>query len=177
MIRLPLPPAASMMLVVGAAILSIFGSVSYLSGAVSAAADGASRSASSAGPNFIANLEPLPSGSISAVVPLASPPSSPAQPAAAAVTETAPAPAAEPASVVATTTPKAVATPVAPARDRMIVTSGVNVRDRPSSKSNVLGTFRAGTLVAVLDTNRGWIQVSDGTQTGWVYERFLRPSN
>lgn len=181
MARPLLPPAASMLLVVSAAIFSLIASVTYLGGAVAELAVTAPQDAASSGPNFIASIEPLPAGSISAIVPLSAPakgePVAAATPPVAAVTEATAAVVDIETAVAATAAVEQVAAPVDPQRPRMIATSGVNVRDRPSSKSIVIGTLRGGASVEVLGNNRGWIHVSDGSRTGWVYERYLRPAN
>lgn len=182
MARPLLPPAASMLLVVSAAIFSLMASVTYLGGAVAELAVTAPQDAASSGPNFIASIEPLPAGSISAIVPLSAPAkgepvAAAATPPVAAVTEAPAAAVDTETAVAATAAVEQVAAPVDPQRPRMVATSGVNVRDRPSSKSIVIGTLRGGASVEVLGNNRGWIHVSDGSRTGWVYERYLRPAN
>ncbi len=51
----------------------------------------------------------------------------------------------------------------------------VNLRDRPSSSSPVLGVVAKGTKLPVLDRKRGWVQVTDPAsgKQGWIYGGLL----
>ena len=51
----------------------------------------------------------------------------------------------------------------------------VNLRDRPSSSSPVLGVVAKGTKLPVLDRKRGWVQVTDPAsgKEGWIYGGLL----
>ena len=62
-------------------------------------------------------------------------------------------------------------------RRLVMATSAVNVRDRPSNSSRVIGTVRGGARLAVIGEHQGWLQVSGEGRSGWIYGRFLRPAN
>lgn len=51
----------------------------------------------------------------------------------------------------------------------------VNLRERPSSSSAVLGVVAKGAKLPVLDRKRGWVQVRDPAsgKTGWIYSGLL----
>jgi hypothetical protein len=174
--RTLLPPFAGWTIVLGGALLTIAGSLSYLGGNVYALIATSASGAAAGGPDFVAGVEALPSGSISAIVPLPAQ-DQPSSPVAAAST------AAVPAAV--DTVPPETPASAAPALEvaatggtRMVATISVNVRDRPSNDSRVIGTLRDGASVAVLGSQQGWMQIADGTgQSGWVYGRYLRPAN
>jgi uncharacterized protein YgiM (DUF1202 family) len=101
----------------------------------------------------IANLEPMPAGSITALAPM-------------------PTTKASPAIVQATTET------VKPAEslldDRWRVAAGLNVRRDASSRSAVIGTLAKGRTVRVIDSRRGWrlVEYESGLR-GWVYGRYL----
>jgi uncharacterized protein YgiM (DUF1202 family) len=103
-------------------------------------------------PRYIANLEPIPAGSITALSPM---------------------PKAKPLPAVMQAT-----TRVAPAEsltnDRWRVAAGVNVRRDASSRSAVIGSLPKGQTVRVIDSKRGWrlIEYKSGLR-GWVYGRYL----
>ena len=68
------------------------------------------------------------------------------------------------------------AEPALPAGDVRIVTAeALNVRDRPSSSSNVLGKLVAGDAVTVVGQERTWLQVvtPDG-KSGWISGKFVK---
>jgi hypothetical protein len=104
-------------------------------------------------PRNVANLQPIPAGSITALAPMPKPKALPA--AAQASVETAVAP------------PTALA-------DSFKVVEGVNVRRDASSRSAVIGTLRPGETVRVVESRRGWrlVEYKSGIR-GWVYGRYL----
>jgi hypothetical protein len=55
--------------------------------------------------------------------------------------------------------------------------AGATVRSGPSSSASQLGTLRSGMEVRVVGRQSGWVQIanSDGSQTGWVYEKLVEP--
>lgn len=64
----------------------------------------------------------------------------------------------------------------APSGDIRIVTAeALNIRDRPSSSSNVLGKLVAGDSVIVIGQERTWLEVTtaDG-KTGWISGKFVK---
>ena len=196
--RAPYFSALAFVATIGAALLSLGASLNYL-GRTAHEVAVAATGVDGRKPSFIDSLEPLPPGSINAIMPLpgqqrpappvteattaALPP--PAAEAARAVPAPTPAPAAE---LIAVATPQ-VATPQVEAAEPppasaastagrvMLVTSGVNVRDRPSNNSRVIGTVPGGARVAVTAEQQGWFRVEGDGRSGWVYRRFLRPAN
>jgi uncharacterized protein YgiM (DUF1202 family) len=58
---------------------------------------------------------------------------------------------------------------------RIVTAEALNIRDRPSSSSNVLGKLVAGDSVTVVGQERTWLEVqtADGT-TGWISGKFVR---
>lgn len=71
----------------------------------------------------------------------------------------------------------AVTATAAPLSDdvRIVTAEALNIRDRPSSSSNVLGKLVAGDAVTVIGQERTWLEVvtSDGT-SGWISGKFVR---
>ena len=64
----------------------------------------------------------------------------------------------------------------APSGDIRIVTAeALNIRDRPSSSSNVLGKLVAGDSVTVIGQERTWLEVvtADG-KSGWISGKFVK---
>jgi uncharacterized protein YgiM (DUF1202 family) len=172
-----LPPVAGWMLVIVAAGASLAGSFGYLGSTMHALVARAEQPAAArSAPDFVTNVEPLPTGSISAIEPLPASRTSSAMPAEPSL---APAPPSTSPEMVANAVPPEVpvAAPSVPDNaSRMVATIAVNVRDRPSNDSRVVGTLREGAVVAVVASRQGWLQVSDGSRTGWVYGRYLRPN-
>lgn len=60
----------------------------------------------------------------------------------------------------------------APAGAR-IGASAVNLRSGPSNDAPILGVLRPGTPVSTSDSDKGWVMVAAGGQTGWIYSSFL----
>ena len=179
-----LPPLASLMLVTGASLAAIYVSISYVGGAVASLVAESSESSAAEAPQFVADVEPLPSGSVSAIVPIPAAPAEPEPVTPAADVTPPPADTSAQPAVIASATPETVVnatteveTPADASGARMVATIAVNVRDRPSNNSNVIGTLPSGVSVAVLDDHQGWIRISDGGRTGWVYGRYLDPVN
>jgi uncharacterized protein YraI len=56
--------------------------------------------------------------------------------------------------------------------------TGANVRSGPSSSASQLATLPSGMELRVISREAGWVQIanSDGSETGWVYERLLEPA-
>ena len=104
-------------------------------------------------PRNVANLEPIPPGSITALAPMPKPKALP--------------PATQASAETAVTPPTALA-------DSYKVVDGVNVRRDASSRSAVIGTLRPGETVRVVDSRRGWrlVEYKSGIR-GWVYGRYL----
>jgi uncharacterized protein YgiM (DUF1202 family) len=106
------------------------------------------------GPRFVANIEPVPPGSLNMIPPLPR-----------VVVKAPPA-----------TAPAGVETAVASAAtgERWRVVSGVNVRRDASSRSAVVGTLPRGETVRVIDSRRGWrlVEYESGIR-GWVYGKYL----
>jgi uncharacterized protein YgiM (DUF1202 family) len=62
-----------------------------------------------------------------------------------------------------------------PAADQMVVTvSALNLRQGPSTATQVLGSLREGQTVQVAGRDGGWVQVAtaDGA-TGWAFSDYL----
>jgi uncharacterized protein YraI len=59
-----------------------------------------------------------------------------------------------------------------------VARTGANVRSAPSTSASQLTTLPSGMELRVISREAGWVQVanSDGSQTGWVYERLVEPS-
>ncbi len=55
---------------------------------------------------------------------------------------------------------------------------GATVRSAPSSSASALTNLDSGAEVRVVGRQSGWVQIasSDGSKTGWVYEKLLEPS-
>ena len=51
--------------------------------------------------------------------------------------------------------------------------SAVNLRSGPSNDAPILGVLRPGTAVSTSGSDKGWVMVSAGGQTGWIYSSFL----
>jgi uncharacterized protein YgiM (DUF1202 family) len=49
----------------------------------------------------------------------------------------------------------------------------LNIRSGPGVKYDVIGTFKKGQEVNVLETISGWAKVSYGDKTAWVYDEYL----
>lgn len=180
MLRTLLPPAAGWLVILGAALVSLAGSLNYLGGSVYALIGTAASAKAPGGPDFVASVEPLPSGSVSAVVPLPLQTHSvPANMVAGDPLAAAPAPDETAAQeLIASAAPVSALDTVSVTQSRMVATISVNVRDRPSNDSSVIGTLQGGGAVAVLGTHQGWMQIADGSGlSGWVYGRYLRPVN
>jgi uncharacterized protein YgiM (DUF1202 family) len=58
---------------------------------------------------------------------------------------------------------------------RIVTAEALNIRDRPSSSSNVLGKLMAGDSVTVIGQERTWLEVvtADG-KSGWISGKFVR---
>ena len=58
---------------------------------------------------------------------------------------------------------------------RIVTAEALNIRDRPSSSSTVLGRLVAGDAVTVVGQERSWLEVvtKDG-QSGWISGKFVR---
>jgi uncharacterized protein YgiM (DUF1202 family) len=57
---------------------------------------------------------------------------------------------------------------------RTVKGQGVNVRSGPSSSNGKLFALTAGTKVSVVDTQRGWLKITDPKgRTGWAYSTYL----
>jgi uncharacterized protein YgiM (DUF1202 family) len=58
---------------------------------------------------------------------------------------------------------------------RTVTAEALNIRDRPSSSSNVLGKLVAGDSVTVVGQERTWLEVVtvNGT-TGWISGKFVK---
>lgn len=67
--------------------------------------------------------------------------------------------------------------PAAPVADdvRIVTAEALNLRDRPSSSSSVLGKLVAGESVTVVGEERSWLEVvtADG-KSGWISGKFVR---
>lgn len=76
-------------------------------------------------------------------------------------------------SVAAVETP--VPTPVLDEDIRIVTAQALNVRDRPSSSSNVMGKLVAGEEVTVIGEERSWLEVvtPDG-RSGWISGKFVK---
>jgi hypothetical protein len=106
-------------------------------------------------PSYIARIETIPAGSISAIAPL---PQHPVELATVATTETV-----QPTQIVAS-----------PPADLWEVNTAVNVRSDPSKHGARLGALPEREHVRVLDEQRGWVLVvADDGLRGWVYSKFL----
>lgn len=168
-----LPSAAAFILVIGVSCLGIAGSIAYVGTGVWRLVEASAQSSASDGPDFVAGIEPVPAGSLSAIVPLpassaaTAPPAQPAAP----IQQVEPV---GPSEVVASADPGTIVAPPTDSGDRMVATISVNVRDRPSNDSRVIGTLPSGAAVAILASHQGWMQISDGSRNGWVYGRYLR---
>jgi len=58
---------------------------------------------------------------------------------------------------------------------RTVTAEALNIRDRPSSSSNVLGKLVAGDSVTVIGQERTWLEVTtaDG-KSGWISGKFVK---
>lgn len=58
---------------------------------------------------------------------------------------------------------------------RIVTAEALNIRDRPSSSSNVLGKLIAGDEVTVVGQERTWLEVvtADG-KSGWISGKFVK---
>jgi SH3-like domain-containing protein len=57
---------------------------------------------------------------------------------------------------------------------RTVKGQGVNVRSGPSSSNGKLFALTGGTEVTVVDTQRGWLKITDPKgRTGWAYSSYL----
>ena len=67
------------------------------------------------------------------------------------------------------------ADPVLSGDVRTVTAEALNIRDRPSSSSNVLGKLVAGDSVTVIGQERTWLEVmtSDG-KSGWISGKFVK---
>lgn len=63
----------------------------------------------------------------------------------------------------------------APAEDTKVVTRAVYLRERPSRNSDRIGTVARCTRVTVeqVDMRSGWVEISNGSGTGYVHQTFL----
>ncbi|MGH6735987.1 MAG: SH3 domain-containing protein [Methyloceanibacter sp.] len=52
---------------------------------------------------------------------------------------------------------------------------GANVRSGPSSRAPRLATFKPRAEVRVLSREGKWMKVTDGSETGWIYQKLLKP--
>lgn len=79
-----------------------------------------------------------------------------------------------PASTASLPTPVQTAEPLS-GDVRVVTAEALNIRDRPSSSSNVLGKLIAGDSVTVIGQERTWLEVqtADGTK-GWISGKFVR---
>jgi hypothetical protein len=131
-------------------------SIAFLAASIVPAIDGmvVLKAEGAPGLRHVANIEPVPPGSLNMIPPLPK----------AAVKAV---PATVPASVETT-----IAT--APVGQRWRVLSGVNVRRDASSRSAVVGTLPRGQTVRVIDSRRGWrlVEYESGIR-GWVYGKYL----
>jgi SH3-like domain-containing protein len=59
-----------------------------------------------------------------------------------------------------------------------VAPGGANVRSAPYASASQLATLPPGMSLRVISRQGDWVQIasSDGSQTGWVYERLLEPS-
>jgi hypothetical protein len=144
-------------------LISLTGSFAYLGGSMGGLAADSGNGATGRQLHNIAPLEPLPPGSINAVLPLPSPKRTDQGKQGAflpvSVTETAPAHSAEASENH---------------RYATVAISSLNVRASPSSRSQVIGSVRAGTRLTIVGEERGWMQVSGDGRQGWVYGRYLQ---
>jgi len=54
------------------------------------------------------------------------------------------------------------------------ITGGnVNMRARPDTSSNILGTYRQDTVMSILGINEGWYKVQHGGHTGYIRSDFM----
>jgi uncharacterized protein YgiM (DUF1202 family) len=73
--------------------------------------------------------------------------------------------------------PVSISPEMAPAVPTFVVaTDSLRVRSGPSKTSPQLFGLSAGTPVTVGNTRNGWVLVTAGGRTGWVYGKFLRPA-
>lgn len=58
---------------------------------------------------------------------------------------------------------------------RIVTAQALNIRDKPSSSSNVLGKLVVGDEVTVIGEERTWLEVvtADGT-SGWISGKFVK---
>lgn len=108
-------------------------------------------------PSYIARIEPLPPGSITAIAPL---------PKTVPVSQPAAAP-----EVVATTAPEPATA------DTFRVLTDVNVRRGASSQSPRVGSVRKGDVVTMLAREGKWILVDANGLQGWIYGKYLSAPN
>jgi uncharacterized protein YraI len=67
----------------------------------------------------------------------------------------------------------------APAADapRFRVTTSVNLRGGPGNSYAVIGSLAPGLIVTPDAEDKGWYRIPrDGERPGWVYRRFLAPT-
>jgi hypothetical protein len=91
------------------------------------------------------------------------------------------APAATPARPVATAAgsaslevAEAASTPVQAAEQMVVTVSALNLRQGPSTATQVLGSLREGQTVQVAGRDGGWVQVATAEgATGWAYSDYL----
>jgi uncharacterized protein YgiM (DUF1202 family) len=78
-------------------------------------------------------------------------------------------------SQVAEVPVEAIETPALSGDVRIVTAEALNIRDRPSSSSNVLGKLVAGDSVTVIGQERTWLEVvtASGT-TGWISGKFVK---
>lgn len=57
----------------------------------------------------------------------------------------------------------------------IINVDSLELRNEPSVKSEVVGTFKKGTKVFATEANGAWIKIEDGHNAGWVVKDYLKP--
>lgn len=101
----------------------------------------------------------------------------PTEPSVAAETASPPVPLAMPAAAKSMVEPAnaSAQSGTAPAEETKVVTRAVYLRERPSKNSDRIGTVARCTRVTVeqVDMRSGWVEINDGSGTGYVHQTFL----
>ena len=59
-------------------------------------------------------------------------------------------------------------------KSSVVTGQGANVHESSKNASKVLFALAGGSKVTVLDSNRGWIHITDGKgRSGWIYKQYL----
>ena len=59
------------------------------------------------------------------------------------------------------------------AKGKFVTATALNVRDKPSTSANIVGTLIRGTSVNALSEQDGWFQILYGQDTAWVHGDFV----